>query len=159
MGSYTTQFAKAGSQELTLEERNILSVAFKKLGFVYSSSSKATMYSLKMSGGGRPDRNAFSSSVDKNLSYLGVMRRTAHSSPRAACSSAAKFSARKRRYWPPAASEVAECANAFSVSRYVDGAPPVPPNRTADHPCLRGHSLSTGSKAICFCNRSVVRMA
>ena len=31
MGSYTTQFAKAGSQELTLEERNILSVAFKNV--------------------------------------------------------------------------------------------------------------------------------
>ena len=31
MGTYTTQFAKASSQELTLEERNILSVAFKNV--------------------------------------------------------------------------------------------------------------------------------
>lgn len=31
MGQYTTQFAKQGSQELTLEERNILSVAFKNV--------------------------------------------------------------------------------------------------------------------------------
>lgn len=31
MGSYTTQFAKSGTQELTIEERNILSVAFKNV--------------------------------------------------------------------------------------------------------------------------------
>lgn len=31
MGTYTTQFAKTGSQELNLEERNILSVAFKNV--------------------------------------------------------------------------------------------------------------------------------
>ena len=31
MGSYSTQFAKSGNQELTLEERNILAVAFKNV--------------------------------------------------------------------------------------------------------------------------------
>ena len=31
MGSYSTQFAKSGSQELSLEERNILAVAFKNV--------------------------------------------------------------------------------------------------------------------------------
>ena len=31
MGSYSTQFAKSGSQELTTEERNILAVAFKNV--------------------------------------------------------------------------------------------------------------------------------
>ena len=31
MGSYTQQFAKSGTQELTVEERNILSVAFKNV--------------------------------------------------------------------------------------------------------------------------------
>lgn len=31
MGSYSTQFAKAGAQELSLEERNILAVAFKNV--------------------------------------------------------------------------------------------------------------------------------
>lgn len=31
MGSYSTQFAKSGAQELTVEERNILAVAFKNV--------------------------------------------------------------------------------------------------------------------------------
>ena len=31
MGSYSTQFAKSGAQELSLEERNILAVAFKNV--------------------------------------------------------------------------------------------------------------------------------
>ena len=31
MGSYSTQFAKSGSQELSVEERNILAVAFKNV--------------------------------------------------------------------------------------------------------------------------------
>ena len=31
MGSYSTQFAKSGAQELSVEERNILAVAFKNV--------------------------------------------------------------------------------------------------------------------------------
>jgi len=31
MGSYSTQFAKSGNQELSMEERNILAVAFKNV--------------------------------------------------------------------------------------------------------------------------------
>ena len=31
MGSYSTQFAKSSAQELSLEERNILAVAFKNV--------------------------------------------------------------------------------------------------------------------------------
>ena len=31
MGSYSTQFAKSGTQELSVEERNILAVAFKNV--------------------------------------------------------------------------------------------------------------------------------
>lgn len=31
MGSYSTQFAKSGNKELSVEERNILAVAFKNV--------------------------------------------------------------------------------------------------------------------------------